>query len=75
MEWAWAYRDIQEYNYKHYLERKDYRTEPKYYYVSCFGRSILYSSMYAIPILLPITAGMELYNLEDYIRGRKNDDE
>jgi len=57
-----AYRGVQDYNrrykkdYKYFLKHKDnsYRNEkePIYYYVSCFGSSILHLLLYASPIFL-----------------------
>lgn len=76
-----AYRGVQYYNkkyrndYKKYINDPKYRSEPKYYYLTCFGVSCWHFLFYANPVLLPITVIQELYNLEETIRGIKNDED
>ena len=80
-----AYRGVQYYNkeysnkYKYYQERicKNYpkhEPPPTYYYLTCFGVSCWFFVVYATPVFLPITVINELYNLEEAIRGIKNED-
>ena len=80
-----AYRGVQDYNkrykkdYQYFLKHKDNgffkEKEPKYYYVSCFGSSILYLIRYVNPIIFMASVIDELYNVEKMIRGIKDDDD
>jgi len=80
-----AYRGVQDYNrrykkdYKYFLKHKDnsYRNEkePIYYYVGCFGSSVLYVLFYVNPILFVSYVIEELYNFEKMIRCIKDDDD
>lgn len=70
-----AYRGVQDYNKKYnsenirYLERPTYCKKPQYYYLSCFGSAMGCFAFYIMPVFLPITVTMELYSLEEKIRG------
>jgi hypothetical protein len=72
-----GYRGAQEYNknynkyYKCYTEKK-FKKKPQYYYLSCAGRSCFFATRYII--LFPFAFIDELYNIEKYIRGIKEDD-
>jgi hypothetical protein len=75
-----AHRGIQQYNkkyndqYNFYLKHPEYK-KPHYYYLSCFGTSIIYFFAYLCPMTTPICIMNELYNLEESIRGIKNEKE
>jgi hypothetical protein len=71
-----AYRGVQDYNKEfnkknnNYLIRPKYATKPQYYYLSCFGNSIVWCIVYYLnPIFIPISLIKELYNIERAIRG------
>jgi hypothetical protein len=74
-----AYRGVQDYNkeyrkdYRRYLKDTKYNREPKYYYLSCFGRACIFAIMY--PWVFPLFFIDELYNVEKFIRNIKDDDE
>lgn len=74
-----AYRGVQDYNkeykkdYQKYLKDTKYYREPKYFYVSCFGRACAFALAY--PGWFPYFVVSELYNVEKMIRNIKDDDE
>lgn len=55
---------------------KKLENNPKkiYYYTTNFGCCLAATFFYATPYLMPVTAVLEIYNLEAYIRGIKTDD-
>lgn len=69
-----VYRGVKDYNkqynkdYKFYMKYPDSK-KPEYYYTSAFGNSVFGFICYANPILLPVFAIEELYELEKTIRG------
>lgn len=75
-----GYRGHQFYNkeYQAKLEHhnkyyKNERHEPKHYYIVNAMNIAMGGAFYALPIFTPITIGMELFNMEDYLRGRDTD--
>ena len=69
------YNKILNDNYRRYQRNPDMYKKPKFYYLSYFGNSIFYTSLYMFPFTLPIYFVDELYNLEDKIINISSEDD
>jgi hypothetical protein len=80
---AWTglgmYRGSQEYNKRfnkdveRYLKDPKYYDQPKYYYTSLIGQSIVFGCLYLVTAPGAFLY-REIYKFEDFIRGRENNE-